>query len=110
MPSMMDKWNRIYSYDVVVVSRFLDRNLKDAIIGALKPGGLLFYQTFDRDKVGGAGPNNPDYLLSNNELLRMFSLLQVVFYRENGLIGNTEKGLRNEAQFIGQKQEISITQ
>jgi len=96
-------------YDIVVVSRYLDRNLKDAIISALKPGGLLFYQTFVQDKVASAGPNNPDFLLSNNELLKMFSPLRVVFYRENGLIGNTDLGLRNEAQFIGQKQETSST-
>ncbi|MGR8979233.1 MAG: class I SAM-dependent methyltransferase [Gammaproteobacteria bacterium] len=95
-------------FDVVVVSRFLDRDLKDAIINALKPDGLLFYQTFIRDKVGSAGPTNPDYLLSPNELLRMFSSLRVVFYRENGLIGNTDLGLRDEAQFIGQKQQTQI--
>jgi tellurite methyltransferase len=38
------------AFDVIVVSRFLDRTLSDAIIDALKPDGLLFYQTFTRDK------------------------------------------------------------
>ncbi|MDD1633456.1 MAG: methyltransferase domain-containing protein, partial [Methylococcaceae bacterium] len=38
-------------FDVIVVSRFLDRTLSDAIIGALKPDGLLFYQTFTREKT-----------------------------------------------------------
>jgi tellurite methyltransferase len=33
----------------------------------------------------------------------MFSSLRVVFYRENGFIGNCRLGLRNEAQFIGRK-------
>lgn len=96
-------------YDVVVVSRFLDRNLKNAIIAALKTGGLLFYQTFTQEKIGSLGPNNPDFLLSHNELLSMFSALRVVFYRENGLIGNTDRGLRNEAQLIGQKQQNLMT-
>jgi len=90
-------------FDVIVVSRFLDRALSDAIIGALNPAGLLFYQTYTREKAGRHGPNNPDYLLAENELLDLFSPLHVVFYRDNGLIGNKNLGLRGEAQFIGQK-------
>lgn len=91
------------SFDVIVVSRFLDRELSDAIMGALKPGGLLFYQTYTREKTARRGPNNPDYLLAENELLSLFSGIRLVFYRENGLIGDSESGLRNEAQMIGQK-------
>jgi tellurite methyltransferase len=91
------------AYDVIVISRFLDRSLKDAIIEALKPGGLLFYQTYTRLKVAAEGPNNPDYLLETNELLDLFSPLRTVFYRENAAIGDIRQGLRNEAQFIGQK-------
>ena len=91
------------SFDVIVVSRFLDRTLSDAIIGTLKPDGLLFYQTFTREKVSPTPPNNPDYLLACNELLTLFSPLKVIFYRENALIGDRRRGLRNEAQFVGQK-------
>jgi len=92
-------------FDVIVVSRFLDRTLSDAIIGALKPDGLLFYQTFTQEKVIPKRPNNPGYLLAENELLALFSPLRVVFYRENALIGKQLQGLRNEAQFIGQKRK-----
>ena len=93
------------SFDVIVVSRFLDRTLSDAIIGALKPDGLLFYQTFTREKTSRKPPNNPDYLLTENELLSLFSPLRVIFYRENALIGELLRGLRNEAQFVGQKRK-----
>jgi tellurite methyltransferase len=93
------------SFDVIVVSRFLDRTLSDAIIGALKPDGLLFYQTFTREKTSRNPPNNPDYLLTENELLELFSPLRVIFYRENALIGEQLRGLRNEAQFVGQKRK-----
>ena len=93
------------SFDVIVVSRFLDRTLSDAIIGALKPDGLLFYQTFTREKIIQSPPNNPDYLLTENELLTLFSPLRVIFYRENALIGEPLRGLRNEAQFVGQKRK-----
>ena len=93
------------SFDIIVVSRFLDRTLSDAIIGALKPDGLLFYQTFTREKTSRKPPNNPDYLLTENELLYLFSPLRVIFYRENALIGEQQLGLRNEAQFVGQKRK-----
>jgi 2-polyprenyl-3-methyl-5-hydroxy-6-metoxy-1,4-benzoquinol methylase len=90
------------SYDVISVSRFLDRTLSDAIIGALRPGGLLFYQSFTKEKTSEQGPKNPDFMLDRNELLRSFYPLAVVFYRENSFCGNLQKGLRNEMQFIGQ--------
>ncbi|NJD07352.1 MAG: methyltransferase domain-containing protein, partial [Methylococcaceae bacterium] len=38
-------------FDVIVVSRFLTRSLADAIVAALKPGGLLYYQTYTRAKL-----------------------------------------------------------
>lgn len=90
-------------FDVIVVSRFLDRTLRDAIIDALKPDGLLFYQTFTQEKTNRTGPSNPDYLLAENELLALFSPLRLLYYRDNGLCGKQQSGLRGEAQFIGQK-------
>lgn len=92
-----------YTYDVITVTRFLDRSLALAIIKALNTGGLLFYQTFTREKATPQGPSTPDYLLAPNELLKLFSPLRVVFYRENGMIGDLNSGLRNEAQLVGLK-------
>lgn len=92
-----------HGFDVIVISRFLDRTLCDAIIDALNPGGLLFYQTFTHEKAFDRGPKNPDFLLANGELLKMFAGLNPVHYRDNGTIGDLCFGIRNEAQFIGQK-------
>ncbi len=91
------------AYDVIIISRFLDRSLNNAIIEGLKPDGLLFYQTFTCEKTHVYGPKNPHYRLQPNELLKLFAPLRAVFYREYGLIGHSDYGLRNEAQFIGQK-------
>ncbi|QPK62395.1 class I SAM-dependent methyltransferase [Methylomonas sp. LL1] len=88
-------------YDVIVISRFLDRSLCNAIMSALKSEGLLFYQTFTRDKLDQHGPSNPDYLLERNELLDLFSPLTLVYYQENAGIGDLRHGNRNEACFIG---------
>ncbi|HEY0720907.1 MAG TPA: methyltransferase domain-containing protein [Gammaproteobacteria bacterium] len=73
------------SFDLIVVSRFLDRTLcPPAITAALKPGGLLFYQTWSVDSSGG--PGNPAYRLQRNELLRLFAGLEIILYREEGIM------------------------
>jgi len=90
------------SFDVIVVSYFMERALAPHLQAALRPGGLLFYQTFVQDKVADAGPNNPGFLLAENELLSLFPKLTVRVFRDEGVTGNTKKGLRNEALFIGQ--------
>lgn len=91
------------TFNVIVVSHFLDRSLAPHIMQALRPGGLLFYQTFIRDKLGTSGPTNPDFLLAPNELLQLFAGMHLCFYREDGRVGNLDQGLRDEARFIGQK-------
>ncbi len=91
------------TFDVIVISRFLDRSLSDAIIKSLKPNGLLYYQTYVKGKRDSIGPKNPDYLLDRNELLQLFCSLNVVVYRENSVIGDMACGERNEAHYIGQK-------
>ncbi len=91
------------AFDVVVVSRFLARRLAQPILGSLRPGGLLFYQTYVREKLAPAGPSNPDYLLQENELLALFRGLRVLVYREEGRIGDLGAGRRDEAFFVGCK-------
>ena len=73
-------------YDLAVVFFFLDRALFPAIQAALRPGGLLVYKTYTREHPrlrGGKGPSHPMYLLESNELLRAFSGMQVLHYRES---------------------------
>ena len=89
------------SFDVIVVSYFLERQLFPALLAALKPSGLLFYETFVRDKPQGVGPSNPDYLLEQNELLAFCDGLVIRAYREEGLIGDVDLGVRNVAMLVG---------
>ena len=90
-------------YDLVVVSHFLDRSIIAAIINCLKPGGLVFYQTFSQTRVGEGGPSNMAFRLADNELLSLFAGFKVLLYREEGLQGDTSKGFRNEAMLVAQK-------
>lgn len=91
------------AFDIIVVSRFLDRQLVPALVDALRQEGLIFYQTFIRDRVDETGPANPEYRLAVNELLTLFSALSIIFYREEGTIGDTTRGFRNEAMLIARK-------
>ncbi|MDD2768683.1 MAG: methyltransferase domain-containing protein [Methylococcus sp.] len=90
-------------YDVIVVSRFLERSLTGAIISALKSGGLLFYQTFTETRIHVDGPSNPSFLLRDNELLRLFEGLLVRYYREEARAGKLDRGNRDLAFLIAQK-------
>ncbi len=95
------------SFDIIVVTRFLDRGLIPFLLDALRDGGLIYYQTFIREKTATTGPRNPDYRLAKNELLNLFRSLKLVFYREEGRLGNLELGFRNEAMLIAQKSKIN---
>lgn len=87
-------------FDVIVVSRFLERALAPALMAALRPGGLLFYQTFTRSRVGDHGPRSEHYRLADNELLALFAPLRVLVYREEGRAGDITRGFRDEAQLV----------
>jgi tellurite methyltransferase len=91
------------SFDVVVVSHFLERDITDALLNTLRPGGLLYYQTFMRERVNATTPNNPAFRLEANELLNLFTPLRVLFYREEDQVGDRSRGLRNQAMLVGQK-------
>jgi len=88
-------------YDVIVVAHFLERALAPRLVGALRPGGLLFYQTFTRTRVTARGPRRDDWRLAPGELLQLFSALRPVVYREEGMLGDTSIGVRDEAMFVG---------
>lgn len=91
------------SFDVIVVSRFLERGLMPHLVDALNTGGLIFYQTFIQDAVSGTGPSSPAYRLRCNELLMLFKPLRVLMYREEGTVGDLSQGFRDEAMFVGLK-------
>lgn len=90
-------------FDVICVGHFLDRELCKHIAAALKPGGLLFYQTFSLERVDETGPGNASYRLATNELLELFPQLLVRFYRDEGRAGDRSRGFRNRAQLVAEQ-------
>lgn len=91
------------AFDVIVVAHYLDRAVVPSIAKALRPGGLLFYQTFTREAVDSIGPRSEHYRLRPNELLRLFPRLRVLAYREEGRVGDLRTGWRNEALLVALK-------
>ena len=92
------------TFDVIVVSYFLERDIIPDLIQALRPGGLVYYQTFTRQRVSDRGPQREAFRLDDQELLQLFSGLQVLFYREEGCVGDVQQGFRDEAMYIGKRQ------
>lgn len=90
-------------FDVVVVAHYLERELTRPLIDALKPGGLLFYQTFTATAVNNEGPERPEWRLADGELLTMFAPLRTLVYREEGRIGDLQQGFRNKALLVAMK-------
>ena len=91
------------TFDVMVVSYFLERAIVPDLIQAMKPGGLIYYQTFIRQRVSERGPQRAAYRLADQELLQLFSEFQVLFYREEGRVGDVQQGFRDEAMLVGRK-------
>jgi SAM-dependent methyltransferase len=70
------------TFDVIVVIHYLHRPLFPALLGALRPGGLLIYETFTGAQARRGKPTNPDFLLEEGELRRLVQPLEIVDWRE----------------------------
>lgn len=91
------------TFNVIVVSHFLQRKIMPNIIAALCQNGLLLYQTFTKTQRPTAGPTNPAYRLSKNELLSLCKDLDIIIYQELGLLSNNADEPHNQAILIAQR-------
>jgi tellurite methyltransferase len=70
-------------FDVIVVSRYLQRDLFTALREALAPGGVVIYETFTvEQRRQPRGPTSPEHLLEPGELRARFSGFDVLEYEE----------------------------
>jgi tellurite methyltransferase len=66
-------------FDVVVVSRYLQRDLFAALRSAVVPGGVVLYETFTiAQREFNSGPRSPDHLLEPGELRRQFDGFEIL--------------------------------
>jgi tellurite methyltransferase len=70
-------------FDLVVVTRYLQRDLFPSLRQAIVPGGAVLYETFtELQRACGWGPQSPDHLLTPGELRGCFDGFEVLFYEE----------------------------
>ncbi len=77
-------WLPPQHFDLVVVIRFLNRDLFPPILNTLKPGGLLIYVTLNWRWLDHHPDTDPVYLLQPDELKQAFKELQLISYSEVG--------------------------
>ena len=88
----LDSYNlKKNEYDLVVNINYLSRRLFPQIKEALKPNGVLIFETFIVAHGDFKQPANPEYLLRVNELLHAFIGLDIIYYEERD-----DKNLRGE--------------
>lgn len=69
------------AFDLILCFNFLDRRLFPGIQKALKPGGLVFYETFNLDHLKYTSFKR-EWVLEYNELLEQFKKFRILRYRE----------------------------
>lgn len=70
-------------FDAVVVANYLHRPLFPHLIAALRPEGVLIYETFMAGNERFGSPRNPHFLLQPNELFEAFAArLRVVAFEQ----------------------------
>jgi SAM-dependent methyltransferase len=71
------------SYALILCVRYIERSLFPQICRALRPAGMLLFETYTKAQLDFAGgPRDPAHLLDKGELRRAFPELETVFYRE----------------------------
>ncbi len=93
-----------HSFDVIVVCFYLHRPLFPWLINALKPNGILLYETFTIDNYfRHRHPRRWEFCLAHNELLRLTSTMRVLSYDEGEHEGSPGMGPVFTAQLVAQK-------
>jgi tellurite methyltransferase len=71
------------TYDLIVMTNFLDRDLMERTKRALKTGGIFFVETYMLHERNEKEGFNPDFMLQAGELKQLFDEgFEVVFYDE----------------------------
>lgn len=75
------------SFELIVIVHYLHRPLFPALRAALRPGGLLVYETFTRAQAQRGKPTNPAFLLGPGELRERVAPLEILAEREGDFEG-----------------------
>ena len=90
-------------YGAIIVFRYLHRPLMENIKAAVKPGGLVIYETFTLEQRQFGRPNNPDFLLRPKELEDSFHNWDIYFSYEGILCDKQGQAQSAIAQIVASK-------
>ncbi len=82
------------SFDAILVFNYLHRPLIADIREAVRPGGLIFYETFTVNQRRFGRPTNPDFLLQPAELPSAFEGWEIIHAYE-GELPNPQRAVAN---------------
>ena len=90
-------------FDAIIVTHYLHRALFPSLLRALADDGVLLYETFARGNEAYGKPSNPDFLLSEGELLAVVrgSLIVVAF--EQGRIESEPPAVVQRLAAVGRR-------
>ncbi len=100
----------IDAYDIVTNFYYLQRDLTPHLTAALRPGGVLVFETFTTEqRQFGWGPQQEEFLLRPGELRSLFPGLKVLAYREELVERENERGTKAVAGLVARKATLHGT-
>jgi len=99
--NLSNPWFPAETFDVILNFHFLERATFPIYRQALKPGGLLFFETFQKAEQDLL---IPAYYLEPGELLAAFQDFEIIYWGENVLPATETHPPRAMAQLVARKQ------
>ena len=92
------------AYDVIIDFYYLQRELAPALVAALRPGGVLVFESFTTEQRRfGWGPVQEEFLLRPGELRTLFPGLEELVYREGLVESQSGRGTKAVAGLVARK-------
>ncbi len=97
---LANPWLPAEYFDAILNFHFLERGAIPVYRQALKPGGLIFFDTFSKR---GERNDSPVYYLDPGELIGWFHDFEIIHYSEKDLDPSENHSERGIAQLIARK-------
>jgi SAM-dependent methyltransferase len=90
-------------FDAIIVTNYLHRALFPSLLRALADDGVLVYETFARGNEAYGKPSNPDFLLTEGELLTIIGRSLIVVAFEQGRIESEPPAVVQRLAALGRR-------
>ena len=90
-------------FDAIIVTHYLHRALFPSLLRALADDGVLVYETFARGNEAYGKPSNPDFLLTEGELLTVVGRSLIVVAFEQGRIESEPPAVVQRLAALGRR-------